>query len=210
MTNELDLNTIATEINGEHAACFEAARATLAHAIRAGELLQQAKELLKHGEWAPWLAENCEFSARTARNYMRLAEHKNELAKRQDNAILTVSGALALLAEHTPQAESEPDRWARELQDLDKRLDQTNDLPELGEIITQAGAIQTAAAEYRLRAGRKMGEFLNVGAALDQIQREKLYRGSYETFEAYCKDRYGYDNIPELLEVWREATGVKQ
>ena len=167
MTNELDLNTIATEINGEHAACFEAARATLAHAIRAGELLQQAKELLKHGEWAPWLAENCEFSARTARNYMRLAEHKNELAKRQDNAILTVSGALALLAEHTPQAESKLD---------------------LG----------------------SMGEFLTVGAALDQIQREKLYRGSHETFEAYCKDRYGYDNIPELLEVWREATGIKQ
>jgi hypothetical protein len=38
----------------------------------AGELLIEAKSLLKHGEWGNWLTENASFTERTAQSYMRL------------------------------------------------------------------------------------------------------------------------------------------
>ena len=38
-----------------------------------GQRLIEAKELLPHGEWLPWLNEKVEFSERAAQNFMRLA-----------------------------------------------------------------------------------------------------------------------------------------
>ena len=38
-----------------------------------GQRLIEAKAMLPHGEWLPWLTEQVEFSERTARNFMRLA-----------------------------------------------------------------------------------------------------------------------------------------
>ena len=38
-----------------------------------GQRLIEAKAMLPHGEWLPWLNEQVEFSERTARNFMRLA-----------------------------------------------------------------------------------------------------------------------------------------
>ena len=37
-----------------------------------GQRLIEAKAMLPHGEWLPWLTEQVEFSERTARNFMRL------------------------------------------------------------------------------------------------------------------------------------------
>ncbi len=58
---------------------FEAAKADLqsgiAHAIRVGELLTEAKKQLRHGQWLPWLADNFEFSDRHARRFMTLAQN---------------------------------------------------------------------------------------------------------------------------------------
>ncbi len=45
-----------------------------------GQRLIEAKAMLPHGDWLPWLTEQVEFSERTARNFMRLAR---EWTKRQ-------------------------------------------------------------------------------------------------------------------------------
>jgi Protein of unknown function (DUF3102) len=38
--------------------------------IEAGELLKKARDLIEHGEWLPWLAENFDLSERTAHRYI--------------------------------------------------------------------------------------------------------------------------------------------
>jgi hypothetical protein len=73
---------------------------SLEHAIMAGELLIEAKEQVKHGEWLPWLRDHCTISERTAQLYMRCAKNRAELTSeiRNDVADLTMSEAVALLA----------------------------------------------------------------------------------------------------------------
>lgn len=46
---------------------------TAQNIIEIGRRLIQAKEMLPHGRWLPWLEEKAEFSERTARNFMRVA-----------------------------------------------------------------------------------------------------------------------------------------
>ena len=60
-----------------------------------GRCLIEAKDLLPHGEWLPWLTERVEFSPRTAQNFMRLAR---EWTNTQTLADLGASKALSLLA----------------------------------------------------------------------------------------------------------------
>jgi hypothetical protein len=56
-----------------------AARMSLPKAIRAGEILLGFKKKAGHGNWLQWLEDNVPFSDRTARNYMRVFEHRAEL-----------------------------------------------------------------------------------------------------------------------------------
>lgn len=59
------------------------------HAIRAGELLTEAKEQVRHGEWLPWLAANFPSTRQMASGYMRLFRHRDEM----ENAF-SIRGAL--------------------------------------------------------------------------------------------------------------------
>jgi len=99
------LADLATRIRAEHEATAAAMKRGCEHAIRAGELLIEAKRLLEHGEWLPWLAEHCDVPERTARLYMRLAQHKFKIGNVAD---MTVRGAIKALA--APPAEPSGDR----------------------------------------------------------------------------------------------------
>lgn len=113
--NQSDLSA---EINTEHQLAYGKAREALEHARRAGELLIQAKAGLPHGSFGPWLALNFNFSDRTARGYMRLASHWNELqAKTATVADLPLPDALRVLteiAEPGPAARAEDFRRLRD------------------------------------------------------------------------------------------------
>jgi hypothetical protein len=87
----------ATEIHAEHEAAQRCARDAVAHAIRAGELLLEAKAALPHGAFGAWLRANVEFSDRTAQGYMRLAKLDDE--KRNGVADLSLRQALTALSE---------------------------------------------------------------------------------------------------------------
>lgn len=80
---QLTLFELADIANREHRLAFDSFVGVVEHAIRAGEALNEAKSLLQHGEWLPWLADNFKGHENTARNYMRLAanpQHVVDLA----------------------------------------------------------------------------------------------------------------------------------
>jgi hypothetical protein len=79
------LAEIAELIRAEHGEVAVALQRSIVHAITAGELLIEAKAHLRHGQWEPWLAENCAIPARTARHYMRLAKNKDKLTDENGN-----------------------------------------------------------------------------------------------------------------------------
>jgi hypothetical protein len=96
---ESSLDTLAEQINEEHRAFKAALTTALERGIHAGELLAAAKERCPHGTWLPWLEENFEGAARTAQEYMRLYNHRDELrAKYAESAHLSMSGALKEIA----------------------------------------------------------------------------------------------------------------
>ena len=102
------LPELALRVKTEHAAFQAAARRTLAHALEAGRLLSEAKALLPHGEWGPWLKRECDIPARTATHYMRLHARRAELGGESGNlADLTQTKALKLLAGSDTESEFE-------------------------------------------------------------------------------------------------------
>ena len=98
------LTQLANQINDEHRQAEQAINAGLEHALRAGQLLLEAKGLCAHGEWTPWLEDNFAGSARTARAYMLVAERWPQIeAKRQRVANLSFRDALRLAAPPKPE-----------------------------------------------------------------------------------------------------------
>ena len=111
------MTTLADEINAEHRSCDEALREGLRHALRAGELLIEAKTRVQHGEWGRWLEENFEGSSRTAQGYMKVAREIPNLdgTKAQHVADLSLRSALKeLSAPEVAPTEAEQERWSKE------------------------------------------------------------------------------------------------
>ncbi len=84
------------EILQLHSDIQDAARTSLAKAIRIGGLLSEIKAGLKHGEWLPWLEANAPFSERTARNYIQCHNERDRL---KSASVADLSGAYLLLTE---------------------------------------------------------------------------------------------------------------
>jgi hypothetical protein len=74
-----DLDDLARRINAEHDQVRNFAKAGLQRAIEAGRLLIEAKALVGHGNWLPWLQANCTVTARSAQTYMLVARQFTEL-----------------------------------------------------------------------------------------------------------------------------------
>lgn len=93
------LSDLSARIRVEHHATSAALKSSVEHAMAAGDLLLEAKALVPHGQWLPWLAEHCEMSERTAQLYMRTAKNRAavELQMRNTVADLTLNEAAALL-----------------------------------------------------------------------------------------------------------------
>lgn len=128
MTEEIivkrDIDTVTAEIQ---ALCGIGQRVALQLAIEIGRRLVEAKELLTHGEWGPWLKERVSFSQVTAGRYMRLFEEygaaQGSLFGAETNCSalnnLSVSNALRLLA--VPEEEREAFAEAHDVEHLSSR-----------------------------------------------------------------------------------------
>ena len=90
---------LADRINQHHTAAVKHAESALEHARAAGELLLEAKDGCKHGEWLDWIAANFAGSEKTAHNYMRVARRWQQImatAKPQRVTDLSLREALRL------------------------------------------------------------------------------------------------------------------
>jgi hypothetical protein len=96
---------IASSINDHLAAAEQATKRGLDHAIAAGTLLLEAKEIIGHGGWLAWLEANCRVGVRQAQTFMRLARnrHKLEALKNESAAYLTIAAAEALVGRPRPK-----------------------------------------------------------------------------------------------------------
>lgn len=83
-----DIETITGEL-------LEAKRVGGEAILTIGRCLIEAKKILPHGEWLPWLNEKVEYTERTAQRFMRLAQEYSNPTTLSD---LGASKALALLA----------------------------------------------------------------------------------------------------------------
>ena len=70
---------LTSEIIKKHLEFELSLRTTISVAIDVGEILQEQKEELGHGDFTTWMEENLPFSVRTAQNYMRLFSEKDKL-----------------------------------------------------------------------------------------------------------------------------------
>jgi hypothetical protein len=93
----LSLADLATQLNSEHQQVKSCVMKGATHAVKAGQLLWIARRTCPRGQWLQWLAENCEFSERTAQVYMKLAEELPRLAHPQSSADMSISGAIKMI-----------------------------------------------------------------------------------------------------------------
>lgn len=187
-----ELTILSGDINREHRAAESKAREAIAHALEAGRLLAEAKTSVGHGGWAEWLAAHFEGSKRTAQVYMRLAANREAIeAKTQSSAHLSISGALALLAEPKvgPAAPSwmetalaHMDHMGRLERLLAKRTERFDELTrrapesdtERREVYAELGAmardtsLEVECGALRLRMQRHLGQAFNGGLTLAQ------------------------------------------
>ena len=132
-----------------------------------GRCLIEAKDMLPHGEWLPWLNERVEFSERTARNFMRLAR---EWTNRQTLADLGAAKALTLLA--LPAEEREQfvedhnviDMSARQLKEAIRERDEARKAAEAAK--ADASAAEQARAKME-------ADMVVVNASLTAAREEK-------------------------------------
>ena len=118
-----------------------------------GRCLNEAKDMLSHGEWLPWLAEKVGYSEKTAQNFMRLAR---EFSNPQARADLGATKALKLLA--LPQEEREKfvedynviDMTTRQLEQAIKERDEARKAAE------EAQAEATTAEQVRAKMAEDM------------------------------------------------------
>lgn len=126
-----------------------------------GRCLIEAKEMLPHGEWLPWLNERVEFSERTARNFMRLAR---EWTNRQTLADLGAAKALTLLA--LPAEEREQfvedhnviDMSARQLKEAIRERDEARKAAEVAKADASAAEQARAKMDEDMRATQNLLE----------------------------------------------------
>ncbi len=81
------LPVLAEEIKRAHTGVMDAAKTAAERAIEAGNALIEAKSLVKHGQWLPFLRDHCELPERTAQLYMKIAKLGLESATVADLSI---------------------------------------------------------------------------------------------------------------------------
>ena len=129
-----------------------------------GRALNEAKALLSHGEWLPWLTEQVDLSERAAQNFMRLAR---EWSNPQTLADLGSSKALALLA--LPEEEREQFVETHPVADMSTReLQQA--IAERDKLAERVAALQSAQEMAADLTAQKDAEIVQLRAELKAAQ----------------------------------------
>ena len=189
VSNTKELNDLHQQIEGE-------LRSTVQDAIRAGELLTQAKDGLPHGGFLPWIEQNCVFARNTAFRYMQVFKYKDKCSTvdHLQDAYKQVK-QLETAEKHTERQKSyqrvgqykkmgvKPDGWKRGTDDKLYQEDQDRD-ERIRRFKESADAESRKSADQR-SAHKKLGDKIDdagdkISAGLKDIQNRLKIR---ETFK---------------------------
>lgn len=141
----------------------------LAHnIIDIGKRLIEAKAMLPHGEWLPWLSERVCFSEKTAQNYMRVAR---EFPNPQALADLGATKALTLLALPPEERDSfmsennVVDMTSRELEKAIRERDEARKAAETAQANARSAEESRAKMETDMRVLKEIHQ-----SALDEAE----------------------------------------
>ena len=93
----ISIDELAEEIKAAHALAQDGVRSSLKLAFRVGELLVQARSLIRHGGWLQFLEQKCDVGQRSAQRYIRLYRRFGSNPTRVSH--LSLREALKLLAD---------------------------------------------------------------------------------------------------------------
>ena len=132
-----------------------------------GRCLIEAKEMLPHGEWLPWLNEKVAYSERTAQNFMAVARR---YSNPQTLADLGMAKALALLA----LPDSERDEFVQDHNVIDMSARQLKQaLKERDEARKAAEAAKADASAAEQARAKMEADMAVVNASLEAARVEK-------------------------------------
>ena len=212
--NEMEIKRTPEVIGAEIRSLTTQARSiTLWYGIEIGRRLTEAKEMVNHGEWLPFLEQQTEFSQPTASRFMRLykeygADQSSLFGAESKYSTLnnlSISNALRLLA--LPEEEREEfaaendleNKSTREVEDLIREktaLEQQLKEAKEGQALALAEAmaerdeeaIQTAAASARLEAKLEAEKAADAAiAALNREHAEQLQKEMDKAKEAMAE-----------------------
>ncbi len=163
-------------------------RVTTLCAIEIGRRLVEAKELLSHGEWLPWLKRETEFSERSAQNYMKIFNEYGAAqlglfgpeTNTQTFADLPISKALLLLS----VPESEREEFAA---DVNAEGISTRELEEA--IAARKAAEQRAADAERALHEAEEGQGLAIAELEEKL--ETAQEGLRDALQKAAQDAEG-------------------
>ncbi|RZS82062.1 DUF3102 family protein [Phyllobacterium myrsinacearum] len=159
MSNRLPI--LVTEIRQSHERALVALRSAAEAARQSGDALIEAKALVGHGEWLPFLKETG-VSERTAQRYMKIAKNWQAIAgKTTSVSDLSVNEALRLLdgrdeLERALVLQAEAEALQQELNFLKSTVD-TADVGGLHFIIARTEELHKKAVVIRATAIREFG-----------------------------------------------------
>lgn len=121
-----DLAALAGKIKSLAATVRGAGESVIRKAIETGVALIDAKTKVRHGEWLPWIKEDCELSERTVQDYILVAAYRHKIEQWMKSATaadLTLRGALRVAKGRSSNAVGGPETTiARAQQTLIKNL----------------------------------------------------------------------------------------
>lgn len=197
-TSGRSLGTVTAEIV---AISNQAAQMAYMSMVEIGRRLVEAKGLVAHGEWGPWLKNEVKFSQRTANNFMAIYE-RSENGNSQTFANLGYSQIVQLLA--LPEGEAEEfaethdvqNMSVRELKEAIRERDEEKKLRE----DAQAALKRAEDANARMQT--------NVNRAMDA--ENKLSRRVKELQEQLADAEKARADAMETARQFREKTEITE
>lgn len=157
-----------------HNSIVKSAAKTIKEAIEAGNLLNEIKNVLPHGEFTSWCETNLTFKMRTAQRYMKCYVHRDRLLKNDSVSLLT--GAYKALESRTIKVDPEFRALLPPLTEAEKRGLERSILAEgcRHPIITWRGIILDGHQRYDIC--RKHGiEFKTIEIELEDRISAKIW-----------------------------------
>lgn len=178
ITGARDLETITAEILTMKQTAGEAI-------LGIGQRLIEAKAMLSHGEWLPWLTERVEFSERQAQRFIRLAQEWRNPTALSDLGATKALALLSLPPEEREKFMGEPhevdgqektviDMTSRELEKAIRERDEAIRTAEEAKAAADAAEQSRAKMESDMVALKELHQAAQDSEAMSREELEKL------------------------------------